>query len=147
VVKYSDDELDDIFAALSDRTRRKVLASLDQGSRPVMELAAQHDMSLPGFLKHLRVLEEAGLLERTKEGRVVRCTLQPEPMKEAASWIAQYERFWTDKLDSLARYLYQQEEFQTWKKPVSAKSPRSSSAATTRSRPRGSGGRGPTRKR
>ena len=147
MVKYSDDELDDIFAALSDRTRRKVLASLDQGSRPVTELAAAHDMSLPGFMKHLRVLEDAGLLERTKEGRVVRCTLQPEPMKEAASWIAQYEKFWTDKLDSLARYLYQQEEFQAWNKPVSAKSPRSTSAGATRSRRKRSGARGPTRKR
>src|SRR6185369_8552336 len=119
MVKYSDDQLDEIFAALSDRTRRRVLASLEDGSRPVTELASTHDMSLPGFMKHLRVLEDAGLLERTKEGRVVRCTLQPQPMKEAASWIAQYEKFWTDKLDSLARYLYQQEELQTWKKLAS----------------------------
>ena len=101
MVKYSDEQLDGIFSALADRTRRKVLASLESGSRPVTELASAHDMSLPGFMKHLRVLENAGLLERTKEGRVVRCTLQPEPMKEAASWIAQYEKFWTDKLDSL----------------------------------------------
>src|SRR5918998_555994 len=146
MVKYSDDQLDDLFAALADRTRRKVLASLDAGSRPVTELAAEHDMSLPGFLKHLRVLEDAGLLERTKEGRVVRCTLQPEPMKEAASWIAQYEKFWTDKLDSLARYLYQQEELQAWNKPES-KSPRSASTGITRSRRKKSGGRGRTRKR
>jgi DNA-binding transcriptional ArsR family regulator len=147
VVKYSDDQLDDIFAALSDRTRRKVLASLDEGSRPVTELASVHDMSLPGFMKHLRVLEDAGLLERTKEGRVVRCTLQPEPMKEAASWIAQYEKFWTDKLDSLARYLYQQDELQLWKKPVSAKNPRSASSGITRLRRRSTGRRVPTRKR
>lgn len=146
MVKYSDNQLDGIFAALSDRTRRKVLASLEEGSRPVTELAGAHDMSLPGFMKHLRVLEEAGLLERTKEGRVVRCTLQPEPMKQAASWIAQYEKFWTDKLDSLARYLYQQEELQTWK-PASENSPRSASAAATPSPRRKSGGRGPTRKR
>jgi DNA-binding transcriptional ArsR family regulator len=146
MVKYSDEQLDGIFAALSDRTRRRVLASLEEGSRPVTELAGAHDMSLPGFMKHLRVLEEAGLLERTKEGRVVRCTLQPEPMKEAASWIAQYEKFWTDKLDSLARYLYQQEELQAWNKPRE-KSPRSASAGTTRSRRRKSGGPGPTRKR
>jgi DNA-binding transcriptional ArsR family regulator len=147
MVKYSDDQLDDLFAALSDRTRRKVLASLEAGSQPVTELAAVHDMSLPGFMKHLRVLEEAGLLERTKEGRVVRCTLQPEPMKEAASWIAQYEKFWTDKLDSLARYLYQQEELQAWNKPSSEKNLPSTSTGTTRLRRRRSGGRGPTRKR
>jgi len=147
MVKYSDDQLDEIFAALSDRTRRRVLASLEDGSRPVTELASTHDMSLPGFMKHLRVLEDAGLLERTKEGRVVRCTLQPQPMKEAASWIAQYEKFWTDKLDSLARYLYQQEELQTWKKLASPTSPPSRSRASTQRRPKGSGGRGPTRKR
>ncbi len=147
MVKYSDDQLDVLFAALSDRTRRKVLASLEEGSRPVTEMAAAHDMSLPGFMKHLRVLEDAGLLERTKEGRVVRCTLQPEPMKEAASWIAHYEKFWTDKLDSLARFLYQQEELQTWNKPGSAKNPRSTSAAATRSRRKKSGEHGPTRKR
>ena len=138
MVKYSDEQLDSLFAALADRTRRKVLASLEAGS---------HDMSLPGFMKHLRVLEQAGLLERTKEGRVVRCTLQPEPMKEAASWIAHYEKFWTDKLDSLARYLYQQEELQTWKKQDSAKNPPSALPATIRSPRRKSGGRGPTRKR
>src|SRR5262245_10139470 len=147
MVKYSDDQLDGLFAALADRTRRKVLASLETGSRPVTELASAHDMSLPGFMKHLRVLEDAGLLERTKEGRVVRCTLQPEPMKEAATWIAHYEKFWTDKLDSLARYLYQQEELQTWKKQDSTKNLPSASPAATRSPRKGSGGPGPTRKR
>ncbi|HKQ29583.1 MAG TPA: metalloregulator ArsR/SmtB family transcription factor [Burkholderiales bacterium] len=151
MVKYSDDELDTIFAALSDRTRRHVLASLEQGSRPVTELANQHQMSLPGFMKHLAVLEDAGLIERSKEGRVVRCTLQPEPMKEAHSWIAHYEKFWSDKLDSLARYLYQQEELQTWKRQEPgnkrARGPRSSSTEPTRSRRKKSGARGPTRKR
>jgi DNA-binding transcriptional ArsR family regulator len=147
MVKYADEQLDGIFAALADRTRRKVLASLESGSRPVTELASAHDMSLPGFMKHLRVLEDVGLLERTKEGRVVRCTLQPEPMKEAASWIAHYEKFWTDKLDSLARYLYQQEELQTWKKQDSAKNLPSASPAATRSPRKSSGRHGPTRKR
>ena len=151
MVKYADDELDTIFAALSDRTRRHVLTSLEQGSRPVTELARQHEMSLPGFMKHLGVLEQAGLIERSKEGRVVRCTLQPEPMKEAHSWIAHYEKFWNEKLDSLARYLYQQEELQTWKRHESGsnrgKSPRSSSTEPIRSRRKKSGARGPTRKR
>jgi hypothetical protein len=68
-------------------------------------------------------------------------------MKQAASWIAQYEKFWTDKLDALARYLYQQEELKAWKKPVSAKSPRSRSPGTTPYRPRKSGRRRPTRTR
>lgn len=111
MVKYSEPELDAIFAALSDPTRRHVLGELSGGGgRPASELAAAHDMSLPGFLKHLRVLENAGLIARSKEGRVVQCTFQPAAMKEAASWIAHYEKFWTDRLDSLARYLYQQKE-------------------------------------
>jgi DNA-binding transcriptional ArsR family regulator len=151
MVKYSDEQLDGIFAALSDRTRRKVLASLEEGSQHVTELAGAHDMSLPGFMKHLRVLEEAGLIERAKEGRVVRCTLQPEPMQDAAAWIAHYQKFWTGRLDALGRYLYQQEELQTWNKPESGKnprkSPRSASRESTQSRPKRSGGRGPTRKR
>ena len=148
MVKYADDELDALFAALSDRTRRGILDSLSAGADlAVTELAAPHDMSLPGFMKHLRVLEDAGLVTRNKEGRVVSCTLEARPMKEASVWMSRYEKFWTEKLDSLARYLYQQEELQTWKKPASPKSPRSTSPAAIRSRRRKSGARGPTRKR
>ena len=123
MVKYSEDELDSVFAALSDRTRRRVLQSLAEGHRPVSELAHAHQMSLPGFLKHLRVLEDAGLIGRTKEGRVVSCELSAAPMKEAAVWMSRYEKFWTEKLDSLARYLYQQEELQTWNKQAQGKAP------------------------
>lgn len=147
MVKYSDDALDTVFAALSDRTRRHVLESLAGGEHAVSELAAEHAMSLPGFMKHLRVLEDAGLIERSKEGRVVSCELSAAPMKQAAAWMSRYEKFWTEKLDSLARYLYQQEELQTWNKPSSPKSPSSSSTAATPSRRKKSGARGPTRKR
>src|ERR671919_1451608 len=143
MVKYQD-PLDAVFAALADPTRRGVLEKLAGGSLPVTELAAPHDMSLPGFLKHLRVLEDAGLIERSKEGRVVSCELSAAPMKAAAAWMARYEKFWSEKLDSLARYLYQQEELQTWKE--SPRSRRSPSRATTPSRRRRSGARGPTRK-
>jgi DNA-binding transcriptional ArsR family regulator len=147
MVKYSETELDAVFAALADSTRRDILESLSGGNLAVSELAAPHEMSLPGFMKHLRVLEDAGLVTRTKEGRVVSCTLSARPMKEASVWMGRYEKFWTEKLDSLARYLYQQEELQTWKPPSSPKGPRSRSTAITRSRRRKSGGRGPTRKR
>ena len=146
MVKYSDDELDTVFAALSDRTRRHVLEALSGGERSVTELAAAHEMTLPGFMKHLRVLEDAGLVAREKEGRVVSCELSAQPMKAASHWMSRYEKFWTEKLDSLARYLYQQEELQTWNK-TSGKDPSSPSTAATPSRPRKSGGRGPTRKR
>jgi DNA-binding transcriptional ArsR family regulator len=148
MVKYQEPALDAVFAALADSTRRGILDSLSEGGAlAVSELAAPHDMSLPGFMKHLRVLEDAGLIARTKEGRVVSCELSATPMKAAAAWMSRYEKFWTDKLDSLARYLYQQEELQTWRQPASGKSPRSPSPATTRSPRKRSGGRGPTRKR
>ena len=148
MVKYSDDALDTVFAALSDRTRRHVLQSLAEGDRQVTELANEHEMSLPGFMKHLRVLEDAGLIARSKEGRVVSCELSAQPMQAASTWMSRYEKFWSEKLDSLARYLYQQEELQTWNKPSSPKkSPRSASSGTTPSPRKRSGGRGPTRKR
>ena len=114
MVKYVDDDLDSVFAALADPTRRTVLNTLADNGAPspkgvsVTELAAPHGMSLPGFMKHLRVLQEAGLIAREKEGRVVSCELSATPMKTAAAWMSRYEKFWNDKLDSLARYLYQQ---------------------------------------
>lgn len=81
--------LDAVFSALSDATRRDVLERLGQGGgRSVSELAEPHGMSLTGFMKHLRVLEEAGLVSRTKQGRIVRCELSPAPMQEAAVWLS-----------------------------------------------------------
>jgi DNA-binding transcriptional ArsR family regulator len=148
MVKYKDTDLDAVFAALSDCTRRTVLASLSDGSLPVMELASPHNMSLPGFMKHLGVLEDAGLISRSKEGRVVSCTISPQPMREAAAWLLHYKKFWTEKLDALARYLYQQEELQTWKTPSSKKVPRLTSSAPIPPRPKKkSGARGRNRKR
>jgi DNA-binding transcriptional ArsR family regulator len=147
MVKYQDPALDAVFAALADSTRRGILESLSSGGDvAVSELAAPHDMSLPGFMKHLKVLEDAGLVTRNKEGRVVSCTLEAQPMKQASAWMARYEKFWTEKLDSLARYLYQQEELQTWNRDW-PRSPRLPSSGTTRSRRKKSGARGPTRKR
>jgi len=146
MVKYQDPALDAVFAALADPTRRGILESLSEGELAVSELAEPHDMSLPGFMKHLRVLEDAGLIARNKEGRVVSCELSAAPMKAAAAWMSRYEKFWTEKLDSLARYLYQQEELQTWNRDW-PRSPLSPSPAATRSRRRKSGARGPTRKR
>jgi DNA-binding transcriptional ArsR family regulator len=148
MVKYKDAILDRVFGALADPTRRGVLEALGRGNQAVSELAAPHGMSLPGFMKHLRVLEDAGLVARSKEGRVVRCDLDAGPMQEASVWLSHYQKFWSDKLDSLARYLYQQEELQTWNKPAfKPTNPRSPSTAASRSRRRKSGGRGPIRKR
>ncbi|HSV54723.1 MAG TPA: metalloregulator ArsR/SmtB family transcription factor [Burkholderiaceae bacterium] len=147
MVKFENESLDLIFAALSDSTRRDVLDALGRGSSTVTELAQPHGMSLPGFMKHLRVLEDAGLVVRSKEGRVVRCALSAQPMQEAAMWMSRYEKFWTERLDALGRYLYHQEEIKAWKKAPPKTSPRSSSIAPTPSAPKKSGTRGPTRKR
>jgi DNA-binding transcriptional ArsR family regulator len=100
-----DATLDAVFAALSDPTRRAVLASLSEGSRSVTELAGPHSMSLPGFMKHLRVLEEAGLVARSKDGRVVHCTLSAQPMQKAAAWLSHYEKLWNESFDRLDDYL------------------------------------------
>src|SRR6185295_11337007 len=141
MVKYEDAVLDRVFSALADPTRRGVLESLSGGSAAVSDLAAPSGMSLPGFMKHLRVMEDAGLIAREKEGRVVSCELSAAPMKSASTWMSHYEKFWNDKLDSLARYLYQQEELQTWNKPAfkptnPSTSPRSPSSGNFRSRRR-----------
>jgi DNA-binding transcriptional ArsR family regulator len=97
--------LDDTFAALSDATRRGILARLALGETSVSDLAAPYDISLPAVSKHLRVLERARLVERRKDGRVHRCRLIAEPMKGAADWIERYRQFWEQQFDSLARYL------------------------------------------
>jgi DNA-binding transcriptional ArsR family regulator len=106
MVNKSGSVLDSTFAALSDATRRGILARLaQQGETSVSDLAAPYKMSLPAVSKHLRVLEHAGLVSRQKDGRVHRCRLRAEPMKDAAAWIEHYRRFWEAQLDSLARYL------------------------------------------
>ncbi len=139
------DTLDATFAALADPTRRRILAALQEGSRGVTQLAAHSGMSLPGFMKHLRTLEDARLLRREKTGRVVTCTLTAEPLKPALDWLSKYERFWNARLDALARFLYRQDETRAW--PKSRRNPRSRSSAGLRRRRKRSGGRGPTPRR
>jgi DNA-binding transcriptional ArsR family regulator len=105
MVKYSAPALDATFAALSDATRRGILAQLALGETSVSDLATPFKMSLPAVSKHLRVLERAKLVKRRKDGRVHRCRLVAEPMKGAAEWIERYRMFWQEQFDSLARYL------------------------------------------
>jgi DNA-binding transcriptional ArsR family regulator len=106
MVNHSGAALDSTFAALSDATRRAILARLARrGETSVSDLAAPYQMSLPAVSKHLRVLEHAGLVSRQKDGRVHRCRLRSGPMKDAAAWIEHYRQFWEAQLDSLARYL------------------------------------------
>jgi len=97
--------LDATFAALSDPTRRAILARLSQGQATVNSLAAPFAMSLPAVSKHLRVLESAGLLRREIDGRIHRCRLNAQPMKSAAAWIDHYRAFWETQFDALAKFL------------------------------------------
>ncbi|QVQ27426.1 ArsR/SmtB family transcription factor [Achromobacter deleyi] len=149
MVNFNDNMLDGIFSALADGTRRRVLADLEQGSASVSALARPHAMSLPAFMKHLRVLEDAGLIARAKDGRVVSCTLSPEPMRAASDWLSRYEKFWNGQLDSLARYLYHEEETHPWKTEAPLPTPTSNSGSGGASTPpsSGSGAPGRTRKR
>ena len=105
MVKYPSRTLSRTFAALADPTRRQILTHLAQGDRRVTELARPHDMSLPAVSKHLRVLEDAGLLRRRRFGRVHEMRLNAEPLKKAAQWVDEYRKFWEGSLDRLAAYL------------------------------------------
>ena len=110
MVKYNKLDLDKVFSALADPTRRHVIASLSKGEMPVSDLAKFHDMSLPGFMKHLAVLEEAGIISRQKAGRVVNCNIETNAMQQAYNWLNKYQNFWTERLDSLGDYLEQEEK-------------------------------------
>lgn len=101
----SPEELSRLFGALSDETRRGILARLAEGDASVGEIAAPFDVSRPAISKHLRVLERAGLVERQRDGRVSRCSLRAGPMRGAAAWIDRYRSFWEHQLDALSRYL------------------------------------------
>ena len=99
------DRLDLVFSALSDRTRRKLVARLADGEASIGELAAPFEMSLVAVSKHVRVLERAGLVKRTIDGRVHRCALDAHRLREATAWLERYRVFWDDKLARLAAYV------------------------------------------
>jgi DNA-binding transcriptional ArsR family regulator len=105
MVNYDPSILDRTFSALSDPTRRAIIARLSAGESTVCALAEPFAMSLPAISRHLRVLESAGLVTRTREGRVHRIGLAPEPLRNAAEWIVDHRRFWEARLDALADYL------------------------------------------
>lgn len=100
----AEDRLDLVFGALSDRTRRALLARLSKGSARVTDLAEPFDMSLPAVSKHVKVLERAGLVARSIDGRVHQCALSAEPLEDVDDWLSYYRRFWDDRLASLASY-------------------------------------------
>jgi len=109
MVKYNR-SLDATFQALADPTRRAILAALAQrGQASVSDLARPYRMSLPGVMKHLRVLQRAGLVTQRKVGRSRRCRLVARPLKDAEDWISRYRKFWENQFDALERYLVQEQ--------------------------------------
>lgn len=98
-------QLDRVFHALGDPTRRAVLQRLSGGAAPVSELAKPFDMALPSFLQHLSVLESCGLVRSRKSGRVRTYRLSPQPLKAAESWMVKQRTLWERRLDQLDRYL------------------------------------------
>ena len=98
-------QLDRVFRALGDPTRRAVLARLSLGEVTVSELARPFDMALPSFTQHLSVLEECGLVKSRKTGRVRTYRLAPQPLKAAERWMAEQRQTWERRLDQLDAYL------------------------------------------
>ena len=101
----NDDGLNMTFAALADPTRRAILARLALGETSVNELARPFEMSLPAVSRHLKVLEHAGLIARSRDAQWRPCRLKPEQLKTAADWLEGYRRFWEKRFDRLDAYL------------------------------------------
>lgn len=98
-------KLDRIFGALADATRRKILKKVKAEAVSVVELASDFDMSLPAVSKHLKILDNAGLLNRKKKGRFIYCKYHPETITVAIKWISEQNRFWKESFDSLEIFL------------------------------------------
>lgn len=99
------DRLDETFAALANPTRRAILARLAQGEATVNELAAPFAMTLPAISKHIRVLERAGLIQRSRHAQFRPCRLDPGPLADVAGWAEQYRPLWEARFDRLNHYL------------------------------------------
>ena len=101
------DQLSATFAALADPTRRAILARLIDGDCSVTELAEPFDMSMPAVSKHLRVLEQAGLITRRREAQFRHCHIDAAPLKDVADWADRYRHIWEQRLDRLDAYVAQ----------------------------------------
>jgi len=105
MVNYSARQLDLAFGALAHPIRRGILARLSAGEATVSELAKPFKVSAPAISKHLRILEEAGLLTRRKQGREHHCRLEARRLQEAERWLERHRKSWNDRFDALERYL------------------------------------------
>jgi DNA-binding transcriptional ArsR family regulator len=105
VLAKSPDRINSTFAALADPTRRAILAHLSTGEASVTELAEPFEMSLPAVSKHLKVLERAGLIVRSREAQWRPCRLEAAPLKDVSDWVEEYRRHWEERFDRLDEYL------------------------------------------
>jgi DNA-binding transcriptional ArsR family regulator len=128
------DTLDRTFAALADPTRRAILARLASGQASVTELAAPFAMSLPAVSKHLKVLERAGLVARGRRAQWRPAQLQAEPLHEVADWLADYRRFWEERLDRFDEYLRDLQASEPEGEPVQPRPAKKASKARTKGR-------------
>jgi DNA-binding transcriptional ArsR family regulator len=102
--------IDRVAAAISDPTRRAIIERLASGPARISDVAQRFPMSLTGFCKHVRVLEGAGLVRRTRRGRDNTLRLSPQPLRHLARWALRYEQFWNDRLDRLEQFFAAQKE-------------------------------------
>lgn len=102
--------LDLVFSALADPTRRDMLEQMASGEQSITDLGRRHSMSQPAISKHVKVLERAGLVTRTRDGRRHRLRVNPQPIEEARTWIDHYAQFWKDQFDAVEVYLNKQTE-------------------------------------
>ncbi len=100
-----DERLDETFAALANSTRRAILARLAEGEASVNELAAPFDMKLPAISRHIKVLEQAGLITRGRRAQFRPCTIAAAPLTEVADWAAQYRHLWDERFDRMTDYV------------------------------------------
>lgn len=116
-----EDTLTLTFSALADPTRRAILAHLAQGEATVKDLAKPFSISAPAITKHLKVLETAGLISRTRDAQFRPCRLEPKPLAEVASWVDEYKQIWEQRFDRLEAYLQRQTNVSAGESPAAAK--------------------------
>ncbi len=103
----STDHLSNTFSALADPTRRAILANLTTGEKTVSDLAEPFDMTMPAITKHLKVLEKANLIERSRQAQYRPCRLHPKPLKDIDEWMEQYRQFFEGSFDRLDDYIHE----------------------------------------
>lgn len=113
-----DARLDETFAALANSTRRAILARLTEGEASVNDLAAPFDLTLPAISKHIKVLEHAGLISRTRRAQFRPCTIDATPLAEIADWTDQYRHIWDDRFDRMDAYVRNLQQTQNEKEAI-----------------------------